>query len=318
MKARSLVLVLSLVLALIVSSVAQAQDIDTCFGLSEADCEVLTSASGQALMIAENFTMDYGLDVNITGIPDGDVVFSHSASGPVALDPMADFPLSMNLMTQNSFDIAGDAGEGPVPFAIYEGTLYMQIDDQWVGMNLIEMMEDPEFADQFGSLTDPEAMADQLGGMSDMDPATAEQLAGLLSIEGFLTQVRNGDMFEFTADVGALLTAPEFSEALTELAAVDESGMAMGMGMMLPMVLQNGVIQVNQRVNEGLGAVDRVEVYIDATINGALLDPELEEPIVIDFNFWVELSALNESPVTFEVPADVEMMDPEDANFGGF
>lgn len=316
MKARSLVLVLSLVLALIVSSVAQAQDIDTCFGLSEADCEVLTSASGQALMIAENFTMDYGLDVNITGIPDGDVMFSHSGVGPVALDPMADFPLSLNLMTQNSFDIAGDADEGPVPFAIYEGILYMQVEDQWVGMNLIEMMEDPEFAAQFEGLTDPEAMAEELSGqMPEIDDATAEQLAGLLSIEGFLTQVRNGDTFEFTADIGALLSAPEFNEAITELAAVDESGSAGMVGMMLPMVLENGVIQVNQRVNEGLGAVDRVEVYVDATINGAMLDPDLEEPIVIDINFWVELSALNDSPVTFEVPAEVEMLDPEDANF---
>ena len=81
------------------------------------------------------------------------------------------------------------------------------------------------------------------------------------------------------------------------------------------MVLENGVIQVNQRVNESLGALDRFEVYVDATINGALLDPELEEPIVIDINFWVELSALNDSPVTFDVPAEVEMLDPEDANF---
>ncbi|MCB9461216.1 MAG: hypothetical protein H6670_16305 [Anaerolineaceae bacterium] len=317
MKARSLVLALVLVLALIVPSVIQAQDIDTCFGLSESDCEVLNKASGQALMIAENFTMNYGIDLTVTGTPDGDLVFNHTGVGPVAIDATAEFPLSMNLMTDTSFDIAGEADSGAVPFVIYDGILYIQVDEKWGGVNLIEMMNDPEFADQFGMLTDPEALADQFGGdMPEFDEATQEKLMALLSIEGFLNQVRNGDMFEFTVDLGTLIRSPQFSEAITELAAVDESGMAMGVGMLLPMVLQNGVIQVNQRVNSDLGAVDRIEVNIDATINGAMLDPELEEPIVVDFSFWVELSALNDSPVSFEVPADVEMMDPNDANFG--
>ncbi len=46
-----------------------------------------------------------------------------------------------------------------------------------------------------------------------------------------------------------------------------------------------------------------------------MMDPELETPIVIAFDFFVELGGINSSPVAFEVPADVEMIDPDQAGF---
>lgn len=319
MKIRSAMMVLISVLVLVFSSVAQAQDmpdVDLCFGLAEADCAAIEGATGDILLSAENFSIDYSIDLNVTGLPDGDILFSHSGIGSLAIDPTAEFPISMSLDTLNNIDAMGDTFTDPIPVGIVDGILYVQVEGAWQGVNLIEAMDDPEFAQMFEGLNDPEAMADEMmGEMPDMDPETMEALGALLSIDGFLSQTRSGDDFQFTADLGTLFTSPEFSEAITSAAEMDESGMVMGLGMMLPMLLEDGTIQLTRHLNTELNAVDRVELAIDGVINAAMMDPELEDPIVIDLDFSFQVGGINESPVEFAVPADVEMVDPSSSEF---
>lgn len=311
MKTRMVLVVALLIAALFGAVVTQAQELpDPCLGLSAEDCEVINSAFGRALEVAENFTMDYAIDVNVTGLPDGDLTFNHSATGAVALDLMGDFPLSTSLLTENSFSTPEGSDEGPVAFAIVGGIMYIGVEGEWIGIDLVEVMSDPELGAELGIPTSPEdleGLTEQLGGF---DPAMFEGLGALAEVPGFLSYVRNGDTFEFTADVTALISSEEFMDVLEQAGEADESGMVAGLGMILPMVLEEATLQVNQRVNTELNIIDRIEFNLNATINGAMIDPNLEQPVIAAISFYVELSGVNSSPVEFTIPENVEMIDP--------
>lgn len=308
MKIRSLMLSLVLSLSLFFGAV-QAQD--TCFGLSASDCAVIDGAFGNAFVVAQSFKIDYSIDFSVTGVPDGNLTFNHTGSGPVAIDMMGGFPLKLDLSTNTSWNSPDGPGSGPADLRVVDGILYLFDGSAWMGINLLEAMENPDFADSLGlpfDPTNPEAALGALDGLDEvMTPELMTAVMGLLETPGFLTHVRQGDTFVFTMDLSAAMSSPSFTQALTAIgeAAGDPSvGM---LGSMAPMILSKGLITVEQTVNTGLNIVDKFKFTVDASVNGAMLDPNMTEPVNVLLVFEFTLSEIN-GAFEFVAPEGATMM----------
>jgi hypothetical protein len=296
MKFRSFILSLILTLSLFFGAVAQAQEVDPCLGLSADDCAVINGAFGNAFLAAQSFKIDYTVDFAVTGVPEGDITFTHTGSGPVALDLAAAFPLSLGLNTTNAWNSPDGPGSGDVELRIVDGIMYIFDGSAWMGVNLVEAMNNPDLAGQLGVPlpTSPEALDDlsgQLGGA--MTPEMMDAVMSLVSVPGFLNYVRNGNTFTFTADLKPVLSAPEFTTALTAIGeAAGDPSIAM-LGGIAPMILTTGVITVDQTVNTELNIIDDFRFAVDAEINGAMLDPNMTTPVKLTLVFTFKLSEIN-------------------------
>src|SRR5712691_5884194 len=119
---------------------AYAQD-SKCFGLSQADCTLLNSASGKGKLAS--FNMDYELAFTLTGMQYGDVDVSVKGSGPFEFDrngaglggitPAATADMVDKLTMSNtiawSFKGKDQDKSGNFEFRILNGTLYFQGDN---------------------------------------------------------------------------------------------------------------------------------------------------------------------------------------------
>jgi hypothetical protein len=290
---------------LAIAGAAQAQD--TCFGLSEGDCAVIAGATENTLAVATSFNQTWSIDFSVTGAPgSGPITFTATGSGPVVLDPTAAFPISFDQAVTAEFNDGTTAGGGTTQAIIKDGTLYV---DQGAGnFGSINLNEALAQASESGTLpVNPSDLMGMGGDSAQMEQAMGlvNSLAPLAAIDGFLTYTRSGSDFTFVADITKLISDPNFQTTLTELSSAagpDGQQLAM-MGSILPMLLTEGTITVVQTVDEGANVVTGLDFNVDASIDGAMLDPNMTEPIVITLKFSVDLSDVNGS-FSIEAPAN--------------
>ncbi len=302
LKVRSLVLTLGLLVALVFSSVASAQEVDPCFGLAQADCDVINSATMNTLSTVSSFYQTWTVDFSVAGLPDTAIQFSSTGEGPVILDLMGGsaFPLTLDQKVTVNADVAGEVVAGETGLIVVDGIMYANDGTTWRGINLIEALEQ-----QAGGLPfDPAALMG--GDMSSADPAAAaamEQASAfapavieLVNVPGFLNYVRSGDSFVFTADVAALIKDPAFSATLSSLAETSpDVAQVAQIGQLLPMLLQSGTVVITQNVDTASNTISSISFTLDATVNAAMLSPDVTEPIVVTLAFNVAISRANEA-----------------------
>jgi hypothetical protein len=323
MKFRSIVATLFVIALMLTPLAIHAQDdIDTCLGLSEADCAYINDAYANSDY--NSFFQEFTIDFSITGVPDLPIEFSLQGSGPFAFDMASEFPIEMEAVMNVDFDIVGETGTGTVEFRAVDGNLYLFNEvDGWIGFNALEAAE--LGFDQAGGLglpVDPSTLlpaeGEDMGDLGDLgdlealgiaeDDVTAgmEILGALLEVPGFLSYTRNGDDFNFNADITSLLSATEFTDALELVGELAGDPTVSSLGMLAPMFLDSGTITVNQYVNPETQSVDGIDFVVDATVPGSLLDPEFTEPLVIALVFTVRVSDIN-AEFDFTAPEGVEL-----------
>lgn len=295
LKLRTATLALVMMLTMIFASATSAQD--TCFGLAEADCQAIGSATENTLATVTSFYQNWSIDFSVTGVPGAELMFKANGEGPVVFDFAGAFPISFDQKVAVTFNDGSGEQSGETGAIIVDGVLYLDMGGQWMGVSLLEALANPE---ALGLPVDPAAL---LGG--DADPAAAgqlesamavaEQFGALAAVPGFLTYVREGDTFTFTADVATLAKDPAFSEVLTGLAANENQDIAQvaGIGMMLPMLLENGKVTVSQTIDAAANVVTNLKFTTDVSINAAMLSSDMTDPIVVALVFDVTLSQAN-------------------------
>jgi len=314
MKFRAIIATLFTTLMLALSSLVSAQDVDLCFGLAQADCDAITAAYATEV---NSFTQDFSINFSLTGLPaeaGGDITFNVSGVGPFAVDLSKELPVEMALPMNVSFSGPDGSGEGSIEIRIVDGFVYIQNPEdtsEWIGVNALEAANDPSLTGGLGLPLDPASLteADAEALMADLpiDEDTLALIDALAAVPGFLAYERAGDTYTFTADVGALITAPEFNQALETIGELTGDPSVASMGMIVPMLLSDGTMQVVQVVDPGSNTVTGLEFYMDATVNGSMLDASLTEPIVVNLDFTVQLSDIN-ADFTFEAPANATIM----------
>jgi hypothetical protein len=353
------VLVLSFLLvsmmALFVSSTsAQMGDLggmmgDTCFGLSEADCAVINSASENMLTVT-SFGQTFTLNVQMSGIqsPDmpTDVSLQASGTGPVMMVMVEETMIpNFNLPMTATFN--GTTSD--VSFHLVDGFAYLGIPGRTVGFaieNLGDMggmmgggtgdMPDmpempevpgmPEMPD-LGNMGDLGGMGGMLGGM-----------LGSLPIGDYISYTRLPDAdvngmslspFYFNADVSGLLQSPEVSGLLSFIGPMLQ-GMGGGNSEIeipaetlaileaLPTLLESLVIQFD--VTQYVGQDNFIHkltfnanVNVDMSAIAAIMPEAVEGMsgvVSVVINFDVELSGINQ-PVTVTAPEGAEILTEE-------
>jgi hypothetical protein len=297
------------VFVLLLSSLAvvNAQDFDPCFGLAEDDCAAINEAYANLDGI-NSFSFEYSIEFSVAGIPESaelgtsEITFSNSGSGVMALDPEAlamtdgtTIPADIDMTMVSSWTGFGpdmpDATDVPNEFRVVDGLIYVSDGmGEWLVIDpaaSADMGADALGFDPAAMAQDPEAL-DQAFGM-------AAGFMPLLNVPGFLIYERNGDVFNFTADLTALLQSEEFTQSMAGLSESEDPTMqqASMIVSILPLVFEDATVTVTQNLNPDINIVDGVGFTVDATINGALLDPEITEPIVISLAFNVSIADPN-------------------------
>ena len=301
LKARNLLIMLVLAFTLVMGNLASAQDVDLCFGLDADACATIAEASANSAA-ATSFVQDFAINFAVTGTPDGqDITFSVEGSGPVVMAMDQQIPLNFDAVMD--VVLPGDMAAS-LSARLVDGIMYIQTaeGEPWMGMNLLDA------AAQGGLPIDPNALlADPESAMGALPMDQVEAFLPILQVPGFLTYVSDGDTYTFTADLTALISAPEFSAALESIGeAVGDPSVAQ-LGMLAPMLLSEGTITVTQVVDPALNAVTELSFDVVAVVDAGMLTGDTEAaPLEIILNFNVVLSEVGG---TFDivVPDNVEM-----------
>lgn len=303
MKVRTVFVSVIAILMLMFAAVVDAQDVDPCLGLNESDCQLINTATLNTLASAQSFNQNWTINFSVTGSPTGeDVIFNATGSGPVVLDmaAMDGIPLTFQQMIDVEFSDMGSMQSASLVATLSDGIFYFDLGDGNVqGINLMEAMDAAESGGMGLPIDPSEIMEDPtsaLGEDVDMEAlmTLGEDLGALAAIPGFLNYNRDGAVYTFTADIGTLISNPDFSNALMQIGEATGQSDVASMGMLLPMLLDNGVITVRQTVDEANMLVTGLNFRLDGTVNAGALTGETEmPPIVIVLDFNVELSDLN-------------------------
>lgn len=309
MKIRTLCITLLLAILMLLPVIANAQDLDPCLGLSEADCEVINSANENTTATVDSFMQTFTIDFSATGIPDGDLTFSLQGSGPV-MGMMGATP-AFSAVMDVQFSSPDGSGSAQVEARLVDGVLYIRdtAAEAWQSIDLNETMsafDDPEamssLFESAGLPFDPTALAGSGGEMSEEDQAAMMAMMGvmgqalaLVETPGFLSYVRAGDDFTLTMDLLPLLNNPEFDALGESLSAAGEDMAEAAAALpMLKTLIQEGKVTVTQSVDTANNLVTGLTFTTDFTVAAG------EAPVVIDLVFTVNLSEVNG---TFEIAA---------------
>jgi hypothetical protein len=356
MKSRLLAVFLVFALALTLFPAAAQDMMDPCLGLSGADCEIVKAADAK-LAEMTSFTLGFKFDLSLTGLeslsgllgttgegaPQALTVTADAANSPLvinptAADPMAAFAMAMDV--NGSITGTGtDDQSGTFSFVIVDGVFYAKDPEtgQWMGGPLSEFLDSAGMA---GLPVDPAALMEgDMGAMGAAADPTAllagsglspEDLAALMSVQGFTSQARLADAemmgqkmyaFESKVDFVPLLSSPEFQKVLTNLAtASDDPDMAQigQIGMLLPMLLQEGNIKTTRWIGADDMWVHRLvlEANVVVDLNAMMSmgggaaggDVPKMEPVVLRLLLDVELSAHNATTAP-TAPEGAQMME---------
>ena len=309
---------LVIVLTFIGGTVINAQD--SCFGLAQADCDILNAANDNMANVT-SFTYDLSADLSVGGMgvlamfaPGLPAAMSFSVESDGVFD-------GGNEAAQIVFDINAEVG---AESAAATGTLFlvdqvvyliaedgraygvkpedMDTSDLGVDMESLDMTEMTESVnmDAFTS------MFTDLG----MDPNQYTTFARLDDVE-MMGQTMYP--FEFTMDIDALLNSPEFMEVIGALAGVtaDDPSMA-GVMEMVPALLAG--IQSELSMTEYIGAdgyMHGISLAFDFGVDlSSLFGPS--EPIEITLTLDMGMDNLNSAPAV-SAPGDVTMLSEDEA-----
>ncbi len=320
MKSRIAAFLLILSLLLVGFSAVAAQDNTDCLGLSADDCTIITAANAN-LESVTSFTQSFNFSLNVGGLAamgGSDIAVSADGSGPFVFDPTAADPtagLGMALDINGSATSDGETDSGTFSLVIVDGVFYAQNPQsgQWEGMTLADLQS------QMGGMMggEPGAAMDPTAMMGDLPPEAMQAIGALasldpMSIPGFLSQVRltdeavngvNSAVFEFTIDLAPLLASEEFQTALNSAveAAAEADPSAAQAAMMVPM-LQQGLTGT-VKFTRWIGIADQIPQRVSFAINGAFdlsammggssSGGQQMDPITLDMNLTVDLSAVN-------------------------
>ncbi|HLY26734.1 MAG TPA: hypothetical protein VKQ72_10370 [Aggregatilineales bacterium] len=247
---------------------AQAQAPKPCFGLADADCQLLYGASAQDNMgKLTSFVVDLALTGKATGAPSGDVDFNISGNGPIALDQTALAALKSStgatMMTglasalkgitlQDMFKIAVNAPKTPTNLSgeirLVGGQFYYMSQEKtagkWMVMDLnTAMQKNPSLgmlgamgassSPSAGAMKDPKLQADGQALIKYIKASTSDGP----SLDGAATK-----QFTFDVDLSGLVNGPEMKQFMTDATAAaaasgSSSSSSMGMAQMyMPML----------------------------------------------------------------------------------
>lgn len=305
MTLRKISLYLLFVLLLMAGSVVGAQEeIDLCFGLNADDCAAINAASLGAPVVD---SLNVNLDINFSAanIPVGEgtvgsVDFTTNAVvGIVGFNedlPNIGGSVVLNGATENLDALLGMPGLGEIglEFRLVDGLFYFQnpTSGEWAYVDLMAVMSDPTFAEGMGSVTElasPDALTDALGSDGEMPDIAAlgDAVTAIVSLPGFLSYTRDGDVFTFTVDLTALAALD--NETLFELSdlvsAVDET--AGGLVFVLPSIFDEGTITVTQTIDPSGEFLQALGFNVAAVTSA--LDPT-SDPATVDLDVSLSLT----------------------------
>jgi hypothetical protein len=327
MKLRTILLLVVLIGSLFLGSFAQAQDmpVDPCFGLAQADCDVINAASANGTGGATSFSLDFSIKFSAANIPDETMpgaVFN--AAGTVDLVPgaSADIPFNIGSVIAASFGPdAAAVTELPLEVRLVDGVLYYtdpSTGGTWMGVDLMATLASPEFQEQLGMLgVDPTApdlgLTDAaMNATGGLDPAALGPLLELVNLPGLISYTRSGDTFTFVLDLTAMqaLLSPEYEaqlNAITDaLSQVDPSSAMLVT--LIPTLIQQGTITVSQTVNTSLNIVETINFNVAATIDTMMLTGQPAEPALVNLDVVLTLKNLNSAPAPV-APEGATMID---------
>lgn len=311
-KVRSLLVTLGLVFGLTLGAVS-AQD--PCFGLAQADCDVINQANTNTFATVQSFYQNWSIEFSVTGLPDTTLTFNAQGEGPVVFDMMGAFPL----VTDQKISVQANDGLQPIDaqlgLVVVDGKLYVSDGSQWMGIDLVAAAQNPQ------ALGLPDNITGLLGGDAGSameDPTTAalmgqaDTLMPLLmdlgGTPGLAKYERSGDNFTFTLDLLPALRNPSFGQVMQALgtSSPDVAQVAQ-LAQLLPMLLQNGVITTVQKLDAANNLVTGLVFTTDLSVNGQMISSQLTAPIVVKLVFTVDISNPNG---TFDVvaPEGAQMM----------
>ncbi len=314
-----------LVLLMASLTLVNAQELDPCFGLGAEDCAVINEAYANLEPI-NSFSFEYSIDFSVSGIPESaglgssEITFSNAGNGFMTVDlaalDTATIPVDMSITMTSAWTGFGpdmeDASDVLNEVLVIDNIIYLgDGTGMWLSIDATESADMGAATlgfDPAEMANDPEALDEAFGMAAGFMP--------LLNVPGFLAYTRDGDVFTFNADITALLQSPEFMEAMSGLSEAEDPNMqqAAMVVSILPMVFEEANMTVTQNVNPDLGVVDGLGFSLDATVNGALLDPEITEPIVISLDFNVSIADPN-GEFEYVVPENVTPL--ENMGMGG-
>ncbi|MEZ4668254.1 MAG: hypothetical protein R3E39_10095 [Anaerolineae bacterium] len=328
MKSRLFALFMLLIMIAVLVPAASAQTDVTCLGLNGDDCAIITAANENTAKI-QSFTQAFTFDFSVsgagamTGGTDG-VSLKANGSGPFVIDAAAADPSAMVSMAMDitgSADAGSDNQSGSISVRIVDGIIYVSDPKtgEWKGAKLADLLS--SVTDQMGAMTGGAGGASTSGTGGAAGLASNPAVMGLASaamafdpvkIPGFLTQTREADAdmmgqkmvaFNYTADIGALLTSPEFQKLMSQAttAATQADPQAAQMAMMVPMLatMATGNFNYTRWVGADDGFIHRIvfagDINLDlsAMMGASGSSGAQMPPINMKLNLTVDLSEIN-------------------------
>lgn len=336
MKFRSILLTVLTFLALLSGTVVQAQDdmgFDTCSGLSEADCAVISEASENGLGDATSFTVDisldftgselsglfgalaaFGMDMDLGSIASvNDLSFAFDGTFDVAMDEENETgSLAGSFTTTFALD-DGDVTEIALDVIVLEDFAYINDGEGWKSIDLERLAESEIAAGMMGmtdmmgmggddEAADGEEAANPMGDLEGM----MDSMSGLLEVPGFITNERAGDDFVFAVDFTALqlLLTDDYTEMYTDIITT-ASETDPTMAFLIPTILtiiEEGNISIVQTVDTDANIISAIGLDASLSVNLAMLTGEATTS---DMSLTANIAFSNLDGVSMaEAPAD--------------
>lgn len=341
MRLRTLGLSLMMLMLLAFGSLVSAQDVDLdpCFGLAAADCEVINTASIGAFP-SDNFTFNMSIDFAFMGmsfdpeVAPAEINFNMSGAVDVAageFTPNVSGVFTVDANSANLEQLAALAGGGEaggqialdpvsdlvIEFRIVDDMFYLanpENNEEWISLDLIALLEDPALTEGLDALpVDPTTLqqdATELAAGVDIE-SLLTAVNSLVNLPGLFNYTRAGNDFTWVMDLSALslLLEDEYADTLAAFgnaigsATGDESAAAqvdLAAGLVIGLIGPSSNISVTQTVDDSAS-------YINALDFGTVLELSL----LGTANLNVDMSVGNFDGVTSAIaPENAQAIDP--------
>lgn len=294
MKFRSLFLTAIMSIMLVMGGVVSAQDFDPCFGLGLDDCAAINDASANGLGDAEAFTMNVFIDFAADNIPD-EVTSAIGFGMEGAIDfAQADNMVGLEFAGELTFTSSqnGEASDGGTfDIRLVEDLLYISDGEEAFSIDIAQLAESDAVTAQLDGLglgMDEELDAEDVAGELPVDIAQIFALLDILNLPGLLAYERAGDDFTFTVDLSALqaLLEEENEELLNTIVetASEIEPTAAFIIPVIPSLISNGIIEINQTVDPALNIITDISFDMDLEVSlGALTTGDSTAPATTVF-----------------------------------
>lgn len=286
---RSLFLTAFMSMLLLVGGIVSAQDFDPCFGLSADDCAVINDASANGIGDATAFTLEVSIEFSADNIPD-ELLTSTTFSLVGAID-IAEAPdTELGVEMAGAFDISATEngepvdGMGTLEVRLVDDVIYIvDPEGEAVSVDVLALLESDAVDAQLGALgLGDDADADAMDDLP-VDTTQIFALLDILNLPGLLNYERAGDDFIFTVDLSALqaLLEEDNAELLNDIVetASEVEPTAAFIIPVIPSLISNGIIEINQTVDTGANIVTNISFDMDLAVSlGALTTGDSAAP----------------------------------------